>query len=136
MNRKRILLAGLAAGVLWIVVDVIGHGMILMGSYRVLGEQGVIHSDPGGLFLPLLLLADLAIGIALAWSYAAVCPRLGPGPRTALCIALVAFLILIPPNLSQAAWTRMSLDVKTGSFLIAFVQAFGASLLAGWLYKE
>jgi hypothetical protein len=136
MNRNRVILGGIAAAVLWIAVDFIGHGLILGESYRALGAQGVIHSEPQIPFLPLLMLANLAIGIGIAWLYAAVRPRLGAGPKTALLIGLVVYLVLIPPNLSQSAWTLMTADVKGLSYVIAAVQAFGASLLAGWLYQE
>ncbi|MBI3993179.1 MAG: hypothetical protein HY342_07880 [Candidatus Lambdaproteobacteria bacterium] len=136
MNRNRIILAGLAAGILWIVIDFVGHGTMLMNTYAKLGAEGIIHAEPQIPFLPLLLIANLAIGLALACLYAAVRPRLGPGPKTALLIGLAVFLVLIPPNLSQAAWSKMTIDVKSWSFVIAAVQAFGASLLAGWLYKE
>ena len=108
-------------------------------TYRVVmaaSGAGFIHAEPAIPFLPLLTLANLAIGIALAWLYAAVRPRLGPGPMTALLIGLVVFLILIASNLSQTAWSKVPDLVKGVSFVIAAVQAFGASLVAGWLYKE
>jgi hypothetical protein len=136
MNRNRMLLAGLAAGVFWIVVDFVGHGAILGPTYQELGQMGVINTDPAIPFLPLLVIANLLIGIGLAWTYASVRPRLGAGPKTALMIGLVVFLILIPPNLSQMAWSKVTDAVKWGSVLISLIQAFGASFIAGWLYKE
>jgi len=136
MNRNRILIAGLAAGVFWVLVDFVGHGVILRDAYMELGQQGVLNSEPAIPFLPLLIIANLIIGIASAWTYAAVRPRLGAGPKTALMVGLVIFIILIPPNLSQMAWSKFTPMIMWMSVLIAAIHAFGGSLIAGWLYKE
>ena len=136
MNRNRVLIAGLATGVFWVIVDFAGHGVILGNAYRELGQQGAINAEPAIPFLPLLVIANLVIGIAAAWTYAAVRPRLGAGPKTALMLGLVIFLILIPPNLSQMAWFKVTDAIKWGSVLIAAIHAFGGTLIAGWLYKE
>ena len=57
MNRNRILIGGLAAGVFFVVCDFIGHGMILQGAYMALGQEGKIHVEPQIPFLPLLVLS-------------------------------------------------------------------------------
>ena len=119
-----------------VIVDFAGHGVILGNDYMALGQQGVINAEPAIPFLPLLILANLVIGVATAWTYAAVRPRLGPGPNTALMLGLVIFLILIPPNLSQFAWFKLTDAIKWGAVGVAAIHAFGGTLIAGWLYGE
>jgi len=136
MNRNRVIISGLAAGVFWTVVDFAVHGGILAGSYLKLGQAGVINAEPAIPFLPLLVVANLIVGLVIAFLYAAARPRLGPGPKTALCIGLCVFLVLIPPTLSQMAWFKLTPDINTWTVIGGLIQTFGASLVAGWLYRE
>ena len=86
MNWKRILLGGLAAGVL---IDAFEGGL----SGLLFGEQfraemarlglGLQVGPGGGLFF---VAWGFIIGIVSVWLYAAVRPRLGPGPRTAAIV--------------------------------------------------
>ena len=136
MNWRRILLAGVAAGIFFSAVDFIGYGLILGDAYMRLTESGVILAEPRFVFLPLAFLLAFAIGIGLSFTYAAMRTRLGAGPNTALALGLVAFLLLLPSELFHGAWTHMTPEVVWGSVAVQACRAFGSSLVAGWLYRE
>jgi len=136
MNRNRILIGGLAAGVFLVVCDFVGHGMILRGDYMALGQEGKIHAEPQIPFLPLLVLSEFAVGIAMAWLYAVARPRLGAGPKAAILIALALIVVHVPGTLSKLSWDMYPMGVTGAGFLIAAIQAVGGTLIAGFFYKE
>ncbi|HEX7928653.1 MAG TPA: hypothetical protein VF678_13750 [bacterium] len=135
MNKKRVLLAGLAAGVFWIVVDFGIHGVILSKTYEPLVASGVINGPPNW-FLPAVVLANLWIGLTLAFLYAALRGPLGAGPATALKIGFCVFIFYIPVFVTQVSFYKLGALVNTWSLAGGVVQTLGASLIAGWLYKE
>ena len=54
----------------------------------------------GGGAIGVFVIGSFVIGIVLAWLYAAIRPRLGPGPRTAVAAGvLVWFLAYLWPQL-------------------------------------
>src|SRR5258705_363148 len=74
---------------------------------KIRGEQQGGHSLPRPRFpfAPGWVVLMLVMGFALVWLYAAVRPRLGPGPRTAITVGIVAGIIsALPDNLANAAW--------------------------------
>jgi len=98
INWSRVLGCGLLAGVVW----------ILLGSVvtALLGRE--FASLPGNRlgaptigFVTLNVALDLLEGISILWLYAAIRPRYGPGPKTALIAASAWWLIV---SLGDATW--------------------------------
>jgi hypothetical protein len=88
-------------------------------------------------FYPAWMIAMFLLGLELVWLYAAVRPRFGPGPRTALTVGIViGVLSALPDNLASAAW---GLSGRYLPFMWAMerviVCAVGA-LVGGWWYRE
>ncbi len=85
-----------------------------------------------------LVLITFALGLLAAWTYAAIRPRFGPGPKTAICAGLAVWamsylyagvyvyagIVILPAKL---AW----LPVVWG-----LVELPLATLAGAWLYKE
>ena len=136
MNLKRMLMAGLAAG----VVLNIGEGVL----------WGVVLADRNAAMMTSLGLAEqswamagyvmtvLAIGVILAWLYAAIRPRYGAGFQTAgragLALWITAWII---PGIWTAA---IGIDMGLGVWLLAagwgFVEVMLAGYVAGSIYQE
>jgi hypothetical protein len=80
---------------------------------------------------------SLVNGMVLVWVYAAVRPRLGPGPRTAAVTGLVVWLMAYClPNLSNAAFGFLPLKLTLIGTLWGLAELLGASLIGAWLYRE
>ena len=144
MNWGRIFLGG----VLWFVVyEVLGGTTWWLflraesiAAVESLGRPfpatvGFLPSTVG--FLGFFLLLGLAVGVFALWLYAAIRPRYGPGPKTAVRAALAVWVIggLIP----WAFWfrllllpTRLLVGILAGSLVAAVV----ATLVGAWLYQE
>jgi hypothetical protein len=79
---------------------------------------------------------DFLCGITLVWLYAAIRPRYGPGPKTAVCAGLAIWFIT---HLAFAAWWftgLYSFGVIAGSTVGALVAAVAGALAGCALYKE
>ena len=137
MNWKRILLGGLAAGLLMVVIDSIVGLTLLMPRYQARQMDGTFLKDPQLPFAPLWILGFFAIGVVLAWLYAVARPRLGPGPKTALTVGLaVGLLAHVPYPFAFASWSPAGRFIPLLWMLSGLAEYLLASLLAGFLYRE
>ena len=137
MNAKRVVTGGIAAGVAIFIVDFLATWLILMERYQLLQKAGVYYQNPRLPFLPVWLLLMLGMGLGLAWLYAAVRPRLGPGPRTAALLGLVVGLMIYTPgNVTTFAWTHEGGFVALVRLVAGLVGSVVGALVAGALYKE
>jgi hypothetical protein len=137
MRTGRILLGGIAGGVVFNAFSMILGMAALMHRYEILQAQGVFRKEPRLPFVPAWILAIFLVSIGLVWLYAAARERLGAGPRTAILVGLTVGLIAgVPHPLAQYAWSYQGGFV---SLLQAIEFAGGCTLatLAGaWIYKE
>ena len=137
MNWKRIILGGLAAGLLMVVIDTAVGVAILMPRYQARQEAGTFLKTPQLPFAPLWVLGFFAIGLILAWLYAVARPRLGAGPRTALAVGLAAGLLAhVTYPFAFASWSPAGRLIPLVWMLSGLAEYILAALLAGFLYRE
>lgn len=132
-------------GLLWAAVYSIVGGLAM---FLFLGREFMLGLERLG--RPLELTSDslvflgvfgvlfaVAWGIASIWFYAAIRPRYGPGPKTALIAAFGVWLLSIAAPLSHlgafgiASPRFVALDLPTE--LVAIV---AATLVGSWHYSE
>lgn len=136
INLGRVLLAGMVAGIIIVIGEFLLNGVFL-------GEQFSAHraklglGDPTVAELSVGATLTLSYGIVLMWIYAAIRPRFGPGPRTALiagltfwAIAYVLFLLSI--------WANGFVTIEFALVSIAWglFEAPIAALAGAALYRE
>jgi hypothetical protein len=137
INSGRVILAGLVAG---IVSDILGYlvdGVLLAPRWaagmKLLGRPEFAPNQWIGFNL-----LGLASGIAMIWIYAAIRPRFGAGPKTAVYAGVVVWLIgSLFPNLSFmwiGALFSHHLTVYTTAG--ALVEIVAGALAGAALYKE
>lgn len=136
MNTKRILIAGVVAGVVLNVV--LALPLPILGARMAAAvADGVYNKEPRVMFLPLWPLLLVAVGVGLAWLYAVARTRLGPGPKTAATVGLVAGLLMhVPPNFSNAAWVAAGRFIPMVWMIAGVLSVVAATVVAGALYKE
>jgi hypothetical protein len=93
INWIRVVLGGLLAGVVLVVYDYIVNGWLLMSQWNA-AMQALGKGQMGGSAVAWFIVNDFLIGFWLVWLYAAIRPRFGPGPKTALCAGLAGWLAL------------------------------------------
>jgi hypothetical protein len=83
------------------------------------------------------IIMDFIVGILTVWLYAAIRPRYGPGPKTAIYAGLtVWFLAYLRSRLGFVAIGVFSTGLMMFAVLWALVEMILASLAGAWLYKE
>ena len=136
MNGSRVLLGGIAAGVLLVATGAgLGHGVLGPDYVRAFASH---RAHPVNVVTVLENTSlRLLYGFLLVFLYAAIRPRFGAGPRTAVLAALLLWLTaLLPRNLLLSEF-----GILTGSQL-ALSLAYGAgevvvaALLGAALYRE
>jgi hypothetical protein len=139
INTQKVLIGGIAAGVVMNVVDFISNKFIVgarMAAESEAFKPGMAASMMTTSVMVSYLVMDLALGILLVWTYAAIRPRFGPGLKTAV-YAAVLFWLLAGIFLSGYLHMGMMSSGLWWTFAIVGLVNF---LLSGWvgarLYSE
>jgi len=137
INMGRVVMGGLVAGLIINIAEITSANVFADWYAEVF--EGLNLPEMSGGDMTALVLGGFVIGIILTWTYAAMRPRFGPGPKTALLAGLVIWLM-------GWAW-QMVTDVATGFYsptlwmwvmglLWTFVEVELAALAGASLYKE
>ena len=136
INWGRVVWGGLLAGLVLNVVDAIVYGKWLAPDYaaamQALGKPGSMSS-----LIPLFVVLDFVYGIGLLWMYAAIRPRFGAGPKTAVIagVALWFFVILLHA-VGEAPMGLFPSRLYTIGVIVGLVQYAAAGAVGGYVYKE
>src|SRR5277367_1710079 len=133
VNRARVIVGGLAAGLIINVFEYVGHRVLLddawTAAFHALGK-----APTGWLaFIP----ANFGVGILMVWFYARLKSRYGGGPISAFRSGLATWAVFwVIPMMSI-----MPMDIFPDGLLatviaLGFVDVNLAALLGAWLYKE
>lgn len=134
---SRVLLGGIVAGIIIDICEGLISGVVLMDQWsaamRALGREAGFS----GTLLALLNVWGLLMGIAVVWLYAAIRPRFGPGPRTAVIAGLTmwfaGFLISTIPTAVMGLFPPGLLAASVG---LGLIEMLLAALAGAALYRE
>jgi hypothetical protein len=139
INNSKVLIGGIAAGVVMNVIDFISYKFIL--GARMMAESeafkpGMSQAMMTSSAMISNIVMDLLLGILLVWTYAAIRPRFGPGMKTATYVA-VLFWILAGIFLSGYLHMGMMSSGLWWSFaLIGLVNFWVSAWVGARLYSE
>ena len=136
INFGRVLLGGFVAGLILNLGEVLLNGIILAPHIEAdMKRMGI--TPPGNGFAVLAVAMTFVVGLVAVLLYAMSRPRLGPGPKSALIIALILWFCLY-----AYCGTINMLLINVPPKLILMILAWGIveyplGILAGAaLYKE
>ncbi len=141
INWGRVIGGGLLAGFVMNISEFVLHAVVL----RADGEQLMadwnkmgMHIVPDPKMVGILVALTFVLGVLAVWTYAAIRPRFGPGPKTAICAGLAVWamsylysgvyvyagIVIMPEKLVwlPVAWSLVEVPVAT--------------MIGAWLYKE
>ena len=139
VNTSRVVIGGLAAGLVANIVDFVGNGIIMKDAYtNALNalKPGLATQMAGGSTIATFVVLDFIIGILITLTYAWVRPRFGPGPKTA---AYVGLLLWIFGGCIWAFVTAMGVfpwSMFVPGAIEALVSTLAAAYVGAMLYKE
>jgi hypothetical protein len=142
INYRRVLLGGLLAAVVLVVAEVIVEALILgnipgIGSERErLGSLGMTRENWSVVNNLIQLLIPILSCFLMVWVYAAMRPRFGPGPKTALltgAVFLGNWLILLIYFTNVGL---LPLKISIISFIDNLIVIPAAVLAGARIYRE
>jgi hypothetical protein len=138
MNVKRIVLGGLLAGLALNLLEIIGGAVFGMEQAWIDAEKAIGKTIPDTALANALFLAmGFGAGIVAVWIYAAIRPRYGAGPRTAIIAAVMVFLCgPLMAGLTQTLMGWVPGKTALKATIMIFFEFVAATLLGGWVYKE
>jgi hypothetical protein len=94
INTGKVILGGLVAGLVFNVLDFVNNGFIMREDFAANSTR--LGLDPGAAEAPAAIatwvVIDFLLGILTVWIYAAIRPRFGPGPKTAVLAGAMPYL--------------------------------------------
>ncbi|MGD2217876.1 MAG: hypothetical protein PVJ64_14055 [Gemmatimonadales bacterium] len=137
INLGRVLLGGLLAGVVLSVLEFVLNEPILGDRWAAAMESLGMAAPEGAGTLIAYVVWNFVLGIALVWLYAAVRPRFGPGPKTAVITGLAAWFLVW---FLAFGGTVISGMFPTNLVVIVLIWEFFevpiATVAGAWLYQE
>jgi hypothetical protein len=136
INVGRWLSSGFVAGLLIWIVEGLASVLYRSDMQSALEAHGLaVTMDLGTVALSLA--ASLLAGLALTFFYASARPRFGPGPRTAVTVAVVFWA----GGYVMSLVGSQMLGLFTGPLLILWgavglAELVLAALVGGWIYRE
>lgn len=132
IHLGRVIVGGLVAGLVMNVSEFVLHAIVLaadgnklMTDWQALG----LHVEPDPILLMILVGITFVLGVLAVWTYAAIRPRFGAGPRTALYAGIAVWamsylyaavyvhagIVIYPAKLTwvPVAWSLIEVPVAT-----------------------
>ena len=139
INASKVVIGGFAAGVVANVVGFVAFGMLLakrMEAEAVAVAPGLAGRGMSGTAIATNVLSSFATGMLLVWLYAAMRPRFGPGPTTALFAALVVWFCGFLFHLDWLLVGMMTPATYVMASLAALIQVTLSAWVGGMIYQE
>lgn len=136
MNAGRVVSGGIVAGVVINAIEFVMNGVVLSGRMSdFYMKMGI--AEPGGAALAWYVVLGFALGFLIAWTYAAIRPRFGPGPQSAFFAAVAVWVAgALVPIVSWMLMGIYPLGLGLIGLAYVFVEFLVAAMVSGAIYQE
>lgn len=136
INMKGVVVGGLLAGLIINISEFILN-MPVLGADMEAAMSALNLPPVGGGAIGVFVVGGFVMGLVLVWLYAAIRPRLGPGPKTAIVAGVVVwFLAYFWPSLGMGVMGFFPARLLTIAVVWELAEVILAALAGGWFYKE
>jgi hypothetical protein len=136
INLGRVILGGLIAGLIINIGEYVLNSIVLASQWMAVSQS--IHRSPvAANQIILFLIFGFIEGIVAIWTYAAIRPRFGAGPRTAVYAALLTWVTCyflmnaFPVVLGIFPASMFAIMLAEG-----IVEIVVATVVGAWFYRE
>ena len=138
INTGRVVAGGLVAGVVANILDMTWNFTVLKDDMMTVAQKAGMDPQTAASFSAALpwIGVDLVMGLIIVWTYAAMRPRFGPGPKTALLAGLVPFLSASAVVFGFTTMGIMPMAAFVRGTIAAAVTMAAASLAGAYVYSE
>jgi hypothetical protein len=139
INTQKVITGGVAAGVVLAGLDFLVNGVLLAEQNRAAMEAinpALLENMEGTAAIVGYIAIDIVMGLLLVWTYAAMRPRFGAGPKTAAIAGAQVWFVAI----LMYTFMTMAGMFTWGYFIlgavVAFVMFVVATVVGAMLYGE
>jgi hypothetical protein len=136
INVKSVVIGGLVAG---LIIN-IGESILnipLLGAQFEAALKALNLPPVGTASVMVFVVGGFVLGLILVWFYAAIRPRFGAGPKTAVIAAIVFwFLAYFWPSLGMGLLGYVPMKLLLIGVVWGLAEVIIAALAGGALYKE
>lgn len=137
INMVRVMLGGIVAGLVINVVEGVMNGVILKAQWseaaKAIGQSGDISVKQ----IVAFNVWGFAAGILAVWLYAAIRPRYGAGPKTAMCAGATVWMLGVAMANAMMAFLHIyPLWLLLTVTAVGLPELLVASVLGAYIYKE
>ena len=136
INLRRVLLGGLVAGLVANAFDFVITTYLMAAEFNGMLAKLNVNEAAMQSWIPVFGAADFLWGFLLVFTYAAIRPRFGPGPRSAVIGALILWLALVIALLILMALGLHTPSSYFKSAALYLVSAIASSVAGAALYQE
>ena len=139
INTSKVVVGGIAASVVNLALGFVAFGLWLgpkMNAEMDAVIPGASAKMMAGSNMVAGLLGQVVIGFLLAWLYAAMRPRFGPGMKTAVYASLPVWISGVIFYMGYMQMGTMSMNSYMMGGIVSLVVTIAAAATAGVLYKE
>ena len=136
INMAKVIVGGLVAGLVINVSEFLLNAVVLAADMEA--AMARLNLPPvGGQAVAVFVLFGFIVGIGMIWLYAAIRPRYGPGPKTALCAgATVWFFAYFYPSVGMTVIGIFETRLMVIGLIWGLVELLVAALVGAYFYKE
>jgi hypothetical protein len=136
INVGRAILGGLVTGLILNIGEVVLNMFILAKEMQEFFRR-CNFPEPGSNFIVIAVVITFVLGIVIVLVYAAIRPRFGPGPKTAIIAALFAwFCVYVYQNVIAMGLGMVPIKLVMIALGWGLVEYIVATLAGAALYKE
>jgi hypothetical protein len=138
INYGRVVLGGLMAGVVANVFDFLSNTYIMAADFERMAQRlnldrNLLHSPAAA---ATWIVIDFLYATLIVWTYAAMRPRFGPGPGTAVKAGFAIFAAVTVVIYGFVGMGIFTPDTFIKGTALSAVSTLLASLAGGYFYKE
>jgi hypothetical protein len=138
INIGKVVVGGLAGGLVANVIDFVTNTYVLAADWESFAKAH--NLDPAAMSSASVattwVIVDFLMGIILVFAYAAIRPRFGPGPKTAVISGLLIFVAVSLVLYGFANMGLMTMNMFFTGSIGAIVSTLASSLVGAAIYKE
>lgn len=136
INLARVITGGLLAGLVINIGEFILNAVILAKDIEE-ALRSLDREPFGGSAIALFVALGFFLGVIMVWLYAAIRPRCGAGPKTAICAGLVVWsLAYFYFSVGQLPFGIFPVRLLIIGTVWGLVELPLAAIAGAWLYKE
>jgi hypothetical protein len=133
---RRVIVGGLVAGLLANGFDFAITTYLMATEFAGMMTRLNIGREPSQAWIWAFAAMDFLWGLLLVFTYAAIRPRFGPGPKTAIISGTILWLAFAIAAVVMLALGLHTLQSYTKSATLYLVSAIVCSLVGAALYRE